>query len=122
MTELYSIHRRPIVVIESPFRGCPEYSNAKAKLYLTACIRDSIDRGEAPFASHRMYTQALDDSVPEERKIGISVGLQFHRVAERIVFYTDLGWSDGMMQARGLAEAVGFPIDDRSIDWSCNIA
>lgn len=64
--------------------------------YLDACLRDSLRRGEAPFASHRMYTSALDDSKPEERELGIRAGFAWRSAADATVFYTDLGWSRGM--------------------------
>ena len=32
---------------------------------------DCLKRGEAPFASHLLYTQALDDSDAAHRKLGI---------------------------------------------------
>lgn len=80
-------------VIESPYAGDVETN----KGYLIACIRHSLYAGEAPFASHLMYTTALCDDIPEERKLGIEAGFEWHSVAEKIVFYVDLGISRGMM-------------------------
>jgi len=64
------------VIIESPFAGkgetasermFEEYKNIR---YLRACMRDCLLKGEAPFASHGLYTQegVLDDTIPEERE------------------------------------------------------
>ena len=49
------------VIIESPFAGDTE-TNIK---YARECLRDSIFRGEAPLASHVLYTQdgVLDDTI-----------------------------------------------------------
>ena len=62
------------VVLESPFSGAPPE-------YVHACIRDSLLRGEAPIASHVLYTQALDDTVPEERAAGMSAGFAWRWLA-----------------------------------------
>jgi hypothetical protein len=58
------------VIIESPWAG-DTAANAE---YLRRCLVDSLGRGEAPFASHRMYTSALDDADPEQRERGILAG------------------------------------------------
>ena len=100
-----------LVIIESPFKG----DVARNKLYLQRCIRDCIERGEAPFASHQMYTDALDDNIPEERAMGIGAGLAWRSVAEKAVFYVDYGYSGGMMQARALYEQEGIPWEVREI-------
>jgi len=59
------------IIIESPFRGINQSEQLLFVSYLGKCIRDSIDRGECPFASHRMYPGALDDGSPAERALGI---------------------------------------------------
>jgi hypothetical protein len=86
------------VVIESPYAGDVE----RNLHYLRACMRDCLRRGEAPYASHALYTQpgVLDDQKPEERKLGIEAGYAWWDAADMIVFYADLGWSRGMSAAR----------------------
>lgn len=82
------------VVIESPYAGDIE----RNLRYLRACLADSLSRGEAPFASHGLYTQpgVLDDDIPAERELGIEAGLGWGTVADLIAVYTDLGISSGM--------------------------
>jgi len=87
------------VVVESPYSG----DRARNERYLVACMRDCIGRGEAPYASHRMFTSALDDNDPRERELGIRLGLEWGRAAHATVVYTDLGISSGM--ATGIASA-----------------
>jgi hypothetical protein len=60
-------------IIESPWVGDVE-KNVK---YARACIRDNLVRGEAPIASHLLFTQLdiLDDAILEERQLGINAGL-----------------------------------------------
>jgi hypothetical protein len=100
-----------LVVLESPYAGDRE-RNAK---YLQACIRDSICRGEAPFASHLMYTGALDDGLPTEREIGIACGLAWGRWAAATVAYVDLGISRGMKLGIDRATLEGRPVEERRL-------
>ena len=68
------------VIIESPYAG-----NIKRNLeYARACVKDSLLRGEAPIASHLLYTQEgiLNDSISEERRLGIDAGLAWMEVAD----------------------------------------
>lgn len=80
------------VIIESPYHGEVE----RNKAYLKVCILDSISRGEAPSASHKLYTDVLDDNIWEERELGIKLGFAWLLAADLVAFYTDFGWSSGM--------------------------
>lgn len=97
------------VILESPFAGDRE-RNAR---YLRACIRDCLARGEAPFASHRMYTDALDDDVPEDRELGIHAGFAWRSVAAKTVIYLDLGESRGMTYGIEHAAKLGHTVERR---------
>ena len=90
-----------LVIIESPYAG----DTARNTAYARAAVRDSLLRGEAPIASHLLYTQpgVLDDNDPAERQHGIDAGLAWHMVAEATVVYADYGISRGM--AYGIAKA-----------------
>lgn len=81
-----------IVVIESPYAGDVE-NNVE---YARKAMLHSLELGEAPYASHLLYTQVWDDLDPEQRKAGIKAGVEFHRVADKVAFYCDRGISGGM--------------------------
>ncbi len=102
-----------LVILESPFAGDVE-ENIK---YARACVRDSLSRGEAPIASHLLYTQdgILDDHKPEERQWGIDAGLAWKTVAGKSVIYTDLGISRGMEYGIKAAIKAGLIIEYRNI-------
>jgi len=102
-----------LVIIESPYAG----DIAKNIEYARACIRDSLLRGEAPIASHLLYTQTgiLRDEIPEERQHGIDAGFAWHKVAEASVVYTDMGISKGMEYGIDNAKKMGIPIEYRKI-------
>lgn len=102
-----------LVIIESPYAGDVEANVS----YARAAVRDSLSRGEAPIASHLLYTQdgVLRDEVPEERQWGIDAGLAWGNVAEATVVYTDRGISRGMEYGIANAEKAGRTIEYRSI-------
>ena len=102
-----------LVILESPYAGDIE-RNVE---YARACVRDSLMRGEAPIASHLLYTQPgiLEDGVPAERQRGINAGLAWLEVAGATVVYTDLGISDGMSHGIKAAGSRGIPVIYRKI-------
>lgn len=95
-----------LVLIESPYAGDVE-ANLK---YLFRCMMDCIHRGEAPFASHAMYTQFLDDLVPAERLAGMEAGLAWGQRADIVAVYCDRGVSNGMQFGIDRALANGQPV------------
>lgn len=99
---------KPIVIIESPYAAATTFERERNDRYLRAAIRNCLERGEAPFASHAIYTlpDVLDDTDPVERELGITAGFAFRRVADRTVVYQDLGISPGMQ--RGIDQALEF--------------
>lgn len=105
-----------LVILESPYAGDIE-TNIK---YARACVRDSLSRGEAPIASHLLYTQQgiLRDDVPEERWWGINAGLAWKVVAETTIVYTDLGISSGMQHGIDAALEANISVEYRKLpDW-----
>jgi hypothetical protein len=101
------------VVVETPYAG-----DIEANLeYLRRCLHDCFKRGEAPFASHALYTQpgVLDDDKPNERRLGIEAGFAWGEAAEVTVVYTDRGFSEGMEAGIAAAEKAGRPIEFRTL-------
>lgn len=101
------------VIIESPYAGDIE----RNERYARRAMRDSIMRGEAPFASHLLYTQpgVLDENNSYERELGIELGYSHWYGARTIAFYTDYGISPGMNKARDRALSAGKIIEYRII-------
>jgi hypothetical protein len=116
------IHRffeedRPrLVVIESPFAGEDRLARARNELYAQEALRDSLHRGEAPFASHLLYPQVLDDNVPAERYQGIQGQIAWIDAAGFIAVYVDRGISAGMSEAIVYALKRGFEIQIRTLE------
>lgn len=115
------------VIVESPFAtGNLVFKDEKTCVveesvnvaYARACLHDClVTHGEAPFASHLLYTQegVLDDSVPGERKLGIEAGLELGRKAVRRIFYVDRGISNGMKWGFRFGREIGQPYEIRTL-------
>jgi hypothetical protein len=93
---------RLLVIIESPYAGEVD-RNIR---YAQAALRDSLGRGEAPLASHLLYTQVLD---------GIDAASEFYDVVDRVAVYEDLGISPGMKLGIERASEAGKPVTFRRI-------
>ena len=102
-----------LVIVESPYAGDIE-ANVE---YARRCVRDSLFRGEAPIASHLLYTQPgiLRDEITSERQWGIDAGLAWRSVAEATVVYIDRGVSRGMEYGIAVAKQAGLPVEIRSL-------
>ena len=101
------------VILESPYAG----DVASNVAYAREAVRNSLSRGEAPIASHLLYTQPgiLRDGVPHERQWGIDAGLAWGSAAEATVVYVDLGLSKGMLFGIASAERANRPVEYRRI-------
>jgi len=108
------------VIVETPYAGDVKRNTHYARL----CLHDCLLRGEAPFASHLLYTQesVLDDNIPDERKLGILAGFAWGYVADATVVYTDYGISNGMKEGVKRAETDGRPVEYRQLFKRTKIA
>jgi hypothetical protein len=112
-----------LVIIESPYAGSSKnpvvsfFQRWANRRYARKCVRDSLSRGEAPIASHLLYTQPgiLCDEVASERQWGIDAGLAWRHMACASVVYTDRGVSAGMRYGIVAAENADVPVEFRSI-------
>lgn len=99
------------VILESPFAGDRRSNVAYARL----CVRDSLNRGEAPLASHLLYTQVLEDDDVDERQLGIDAGHVWMAGAEAVIAYVDRGITKGMILGLERAKSRGLPVELRKI-------
>lgn len=86
------------VYVESPYGSNDPETIRRNIEYARACLCDCLLRGEAPFASHLLYTQVLRDEVPEERELGMEAGFSWGGCADATVEYEDYGISSGMQK------------------------
>lgn len=112
------------VILESPYAGTSRnpivrwFQRQANVRYARRCLRDSLMRGEAPIASHLLYTQpgVLRDDDPQQRQQGIDAGLAWRKVADKSVVYIDRGITAGMRYGVQVAHADKRRVEFRSID------
>lgn len=106
----------PLVILESPYAGSI-HTNTE---YAQECMRDCLLRGEAPYASHLLYTQdnVLDGTIPDERSLGIRAGMAWGAKADKTVVYVDREISGGMKYGILKAESLGRPVEFRSLYYN----
>lgn len=118
-----------LVIVESPFAGKGIWPLSWLRRlrnirYARMCVRDCVIRGEAPIASHLLFTQPgiLRDEVPEERTAGIEAGLAWgdptkysEGNAPISAFYVNFGISRGMELGMKRAESQDRAVHIRSI-------
>jgi hypothetical protein len=103
-----------LAILESPYSGVIW----RNELYARMAMRDSLARGEAPFASHLLYTQTLDDNIAEQRDQGMRAGFAWGEFADLRVFYLDRGFSRGMIEGLKQAALYKQPLSFRSLpEW-----
>lgn len=110
---------RTLAIVESPFAGDLEAN----RRYTIEAMRDSISRGEAPFASHLLYPGVLDDGIPLERALGMELAWDWIAASVRCAgsarmvsaVYVDRGISPGMVAGIERAADLGIRIDIRRI-------
>lgn len=114
MSDELNMFERPKVIIESPYAG-NKLDVITHEAYAKVACLDAIKRGEIPWASHLFYTQFLDDKDPEHRKFGIQAGYAWGEQAHLVAFYTDHGWSKGMIEALRFYETLKIRCVERKI-------
>lgn len=101
------------VYIASRVSGEIERNMALAKVY---CLY-AMSKNVVPVVPHLMLEGVLDDNDPEERTLGITVGLELLRKCDEIWAFTDeRGISEGMANEISLADQLKIPI--RFVDWN----
>ena len=90
--------------VESPFRDFP-----LSVRYLEKCLEKCVEGGLSPYASHKMLTSVLNDNNKEERELGIRYGLEIASQLDLRIFFTDYGWSEGMLEASKFYEENKLP-------------
>ena len=96
---------RPLVYICSPYRGNIEQNTKSAKAY----CRMAVERGCTPIAPHLLFPQFLNDSLEEERELGMFMGLVLLTKCKELWAFGEYV-SEGMEQEIRKAEARNLPV------------
>ena len=122
------LKRIDVVSIESP------YNNKNPKIlkrninYAIVAVKDATrNHRNAAYASHLLNTQYVEggnhfyisddtnDKFDCDRDTVIDITNSLRMKADKIVFYIDFGYSNGMLWAKSLAEEYGIPIEERKL-------
>ena len=90
----------------TPFRGETE----RNKLYARLITLWAIKQGYAPITPHLYLTECLDDDVPRQRNIGMSVGQALLEKCDVLLCGTRYGISEGMTEELRLAKKLKIKI------------
>ena len=106
-----------LVSLESPLSAETREEVLENIKYAKACMKDSLKRGEYPYASHLLYAQEgiLDDDIPEERALGMEAGKAWEIHAQKTVVYLDRGVSLGMSWGIAKAREANRSVEYRSL-------
>jgi|TARA_R110001599_G_scaffold24106_2_gene87296 hypothetical protein len=103
------------VILESPYSGREGPILDRNVRYARQCLMDSISRGESPFSAHLLYTQVLDDNIPEQRSRGMALARPWYEVADLCAVYIDLGITQGMEAGIAHAESLEIHLEERRL-------
>ena len=99
------------VFICSPLRGDIERNIMRA---LDHC-REAAELGVLPIAPHAYFTRFLDDSVPQERALGMKLGQELLGMCDEVWAYNLERMSAGMAEEIALARELGIPVLDAEV-------
>lgn len=93
------------VYVCSPLRGDIETNIRRAHGY----CRFVIQRGALPLAPHAIFTAFLDDTIPQERQLGMALGIELLKRSDELwVFGKRI--SEGMRAEIEVATAQNIPV------------
>lgn len=106
-----------LVYICSPYRAEDAETVQRNIEYAKELTRTVLMNGDCPVTPHLYMTLCLDDSVEEERVIGLEAGMELLRRCNRVVVGTKYGISEGMAAEIQCAKDGGMRIEYKEMAW-----
>lgn len=106
---------RKNVILVTPFMAEDPSLAEKMKRYAARATRDSVNKNEAPLASHLFYYSVLSEKDPIERDIGLQSQLSWLKVADIVAVYVDFSITPAMKVAIENAKRLQKKIEFRTI-------
>ena len=102
----YADKNRRKVYVASRYAGDVE-ANVKAAIRYCRLV---IDKGYMPIASHLLYPQILNDNDPEERELGLMLGLALLRECDEVWVFGEVspGVAREIEEAKRLQKRIRF--------------
>ena len=86
--DMFNMNRKRYIYVCAPYRGDPIQLIENIKKTRKRC-RDIIAEGHIPVAPQLYCPQFLDEQNPDEREIGLNIGLQALKYCDEIRVYGD---------------------------------
>ena len=115
-----------LVSIESPYHSTDPAIIKRNVNYAILAMKDSAKNyGENPYLSHLLLTQTVvnkehvyvDDTFKDPYGIGRDAAIELtngiRKKCDKLVFYINFGYSNGMLQAKEFAIKNNIPIEER---------
>lgn len=94
------------IYVVSPYAGDVEKNVANAVGY----CKYVMSLGKMPLAAHLYFTQMTDDAVPEERRLGLNMGLELLAMCDEVWVFYDNYISAGMAGEIAKAKELGIDL------------
>lgn len=94
------------IYVVSPYAGEIEKNVANAISY----CKYVMEQGYMPLASHLYFTRLTDDNIPEERRVGLAMGLELLAMCDEAWVFYDSFISSGMAGEIKEAGKLGLPV------------
>lgn len=101
---------KKFIYICSPLRGDYEKNIKMARFHCHTVVQQFRDI--IPIAPHIYFTQFLNDSIPNERSLGMEMGLALLDKCDELWVYDMAGISEGMAAEIKYAKERGIPVRD----------
>lgn len=106
-----------LLYICSPYRATDAETLQRNVEYAKALTRTILLQGDCPVTPHLYMTQCLDESIEEEREIGLGAGMNILRRCDGIVVGMKYGISEGMAAEIQCAKDGEMMIEYRERTW-----
>ena len=106
--------RRPIVLVETPYKFEDQVMAVKHERYAKMCLEDSVKmRKECAIIPHMLYSQVLNFRDQQEHDLALIAHLSLVPVCSYLAVYTDYGISPAMQAALNMAASHSKKIEYR---------
>lgn len=106
---------RMTALLVTPFMAEDPSNASKMNRYAVRATKDSLNKNEAPLASHLFFSEVLNVKNPIERDIGLQSQLMWMRGAKVVVVYMDFGVTPAMQTVINAATQLSKRIEYRTI-------
>lgn len=104
------------VAIVSPYNASTEARRTRNVEYARSAAWDALSRGEAPIAIHLVLGDPREEESPEARTLALQASKAILQHVQKVVVYTDLGYSPGMRYEIEEAKRMHKDVEFRSLE------